>query len=290
MKYLLLLLVFVSNLAFAQVDVPIIVSYEPGGTTDRVARIMAKHLTNKDYNFIIQYRPGAGGLIGSNYLATVNSTHLMIATNNLLVAPVFNTVNYDVNKFVPISFIGTVPTFIAVNSQSNLRDLSQLNSQQPYSFASAGVGTSGHLIMLALNQRDNLTHIPYKGAANLILSLLNNDVNLTVETVTGLSQHIESGRIRPITVVNSKRLAKFPEVKTLREQGIDDTGLNRWFGVVANENSNPEIIKYVRSKMQDEKLLAELETLDINIASNTKLTDFIKSETKKITELRQRMK
>jgi tripartite-type tricarboxylate transporter receptor subunit TctC len=290
MKYLLLLLFFVSNLAAAQVDVPIIVPYEPGGTTDRIARFMTKHLSNKDYNFIVKYKPGAGGLLGSNYLATVNSTHLLIASNNLLVAPVFNTVTYDVNKFVPISLVGTAPTIIVSNAQSNLRELSQLNSQQSYSFASAGVGTSGHLTMLALNKQNNLVHVPYKGGAQVVLALLNNDVNVTIETTSSLAQHIDSGKIRPIAVVNSKRLPKFPEVKTLKEHGFDDTGIARWFGVIASENSNPEIIKYVRTMMQDEKLLADLETLEINMSSKVKFSEFIKAETKKIIELHRGMK
>jgi tripartite-type tricarboxylate transporter receptor subunit TctC len=141
-----------------------------------------------------------------------------------------------------------------------------------------------------LNKQNNLVHIPYKGGAQLVLSLLNNDVNVTVETTSSLVQHIDSGKLRPIAVVNSKRLPKFPEVKTLKEHGVDDTGINRWFGVVASENSNPEIVKYVRTMMQDEKLLADLETLEINISSKVKLPEFIKTETKKIIELHRGIK
>lgn len=290
MKTLFLsLLLFVSN-AFAQVEVPIVVPYDPGGPADKIARAVAKHLSNKDYNFIITYKPGAGGLIGSNYFATVKGTQVLVAMNNLVIAPVFNTVKYDINKFVPISFVGFDPAIIVTNSVNPVRDLRELFNSESYSFATAGVGTSGHMMLLVFNHYGNFIHVPYKGATPVIPALLNNDVYLTVDTYSSIGPHIESGKVAPIAVVNRKRLEKFPNVKTLREYKIDDTGLNRWVTLMGSEGSDPKIIEYIQTSMKDPVLIKNLTALGLDVNTSLNLSEFLKTETRRVSELYERVK
>lgn len=290
MKKLFLLLLLLATNALAQVDVPLIVPYEPGGTSDRVARVIAKHLSNKDYNFVITYKTGAGGLVASNYLATVKGTHVLVASNNLVVAPIFNTVRYDIKKFIPINFIGYEPTLIVTNSKNTIRDLTELFNNKNHTFATAGIGTSGHLLTLVLNNYGNFTHVPYKGAAPVIPAILNNDVYLTVDTYSSIGQHIETEKVSPIAVVSSKRLDRFPNIKTLREYKIDDVGLNRWFSLIGSEESDTAVIEYIRQTMKDRNLAKELAILGLDVNTSLKLNEFLKTESRRVSELYERVK
>lgn len=276
--------------AFAQVDVPLLVPYDPGGTSDKVARVIAKHLSNKDYNFVVTYKTGAGGLVASNYFATVKGTQVLVASNNLVIAPIFNSVRYDINKFIPVSFVGFEPTFIVTNTNNPTRDLREIFKEGNYSFATAGVGTSGHLLTLVLSQYGNLIHVPYKGANPVIPAILNNDVYLTVDTYSSIGQHIESGKVTPIAIVNRKRLERFSHIKTLREYKIDDIGLNRWFSLIASEESDDVIIEYIRESMKDRKLVKELSVLGLDVNTSLRLHEFLKAESRRVSELYERVK
>jgi tripartite-type tricarboxylate transporter receptor subunit TctC len=290
MKKLFLMLLVLATNVFAQVEIPLIVPYDPGGTSDKVARVIAKHLSNKDYNFVVTYKTGAGGLVASNYFATVKGTQVLVASNNLVIAPIFNTVRYDINKFIPINFIGFEPTFIVTNTNNPTRDLKESFKTGNYSFATAGVGTSGHLLTLVLNQYGNFIHVPYKGAAPVIPAILNNDVYLTVDTYSSMGQHIESGKVTPIAIVNTKRLERFPNIKTLREYKIDDTGLNRWFSLIGSEESDSEVIDYIRESMKDRNLIKELSVLGLDVNTSLRLTEFLKTESRRVSELYERVK
>jgi tripartite-type tricarboxylate transporter receptor subunit TctC len=290
MKKLLLALCLLALKAFAQVEIPMVVPYDPGGTSDKVARVIAKHLSSKDYNFVVMYKTGAGGLVASNYFATVKGSQILVASNNLVIAPVFNSVKYDLNKFVPVSFVGFEPTYIVTNHVNNVSNLRDLFKNGTYTFATAGVGTSGHLLNLVLNQYGNFIHVPYKGATPVIPAILNNDVFLTVDTYSSIGQHIESGKVLPIAIVNTKRIPKYSSVKTLREYGIDDTGLNRWFSLIGSEEIDTDVVSYIRNKMKDPELLKELATLGIDVNTSLRLNEFLKSETKRVSELYERVK
>lgn len=284
-----MLLVLATNV-FAQVEIPLIVPYDPGGTSDKVARVIAKHLSNKVYNFVVTYKTGAGGLVASNYFATVKGTQVLVASNNLVIAPIFNTVRYDINKFIPISFVGFEPTLIVTNSNNSTRDLKELFNTGNYSLATAGVGTSGHLLTLVLTQYGNFTHVPYKGAAPVIPAILNNDVYLTVDTYSSIGQHIESGKVIPIAIVNTKRLERFPNIKTLREYKIDDIGLNRWFSLIGSEEADPKIIEHIKVSIKDPNLIKELSVLGLDVNTSLRLTEFLKTESRRVSELYERVK
>jgi tripartite-type tricarboxylate transporter receptor subunit TctC len=290
MKIILFGLLLILTNAFAQVEIPMIVPYDPGGTSDKVARVVAKHLTTKDFNFVITYKTGAGGLVASNYFATVKGSQLLVASNNLVIAPIFNTVRYDLNKFVPVSFVGFEPTFIVTNQINNISNLRDLFNNGTYTFATAGVGTSGHLLNLVLNQYGNFIHVPYKGASPVIPAILNNDVFLTVDTYSSMGQFIESGKVLPIAVVNSKRISKYPNIKTLKEHQIDDTGLNRWFSLIGSEEIDTATVTHIKNKMKDPELLKELSALGIDVNTSLRLNEFLKSETRRVSELYERVK
>lgn len=290
MKKLILALFLLASNAIAQVEIPMIVPYDPGGTSDKVARVISKHLSNKHYNFVVSYKTGAGGLVASNYFATVKGSQLLVASNNLVIAPVFNNAKYDLQKFVPVSFVGFEPTFIVANHVNNVSNLRDLFKSGTYTFATAGIGTSGHLLNLVLNQYGNFIHVPYKGAAPVIPAILNNDVFLTVDTYSSIGQHIESGKVLPVAIVNTKRISKYPNVKTIREYGIDDTGLNRWFSLIGSEDIDNELVSYIRNKMKDSELLKELTMMGVDVNTSLNLAEFLKSEARRVSELYERVK
>jgi len=98
MKILFLLCSVLFSISCYSKNIKIIVPYSPGGSTDRVCRVLQAELSNKDYNFILEYKTGAGGSLAAKYVASVkNDTVLFVPSNNLITAPLL-TVNppYDV--------------------------------------------------------------------------------------------------------------------------------------------------------------------------------------------------
>jgi len=158
---------------------------------------------------------------------------------------VFNTalykkVPYDpVKDFTPIGLMARFPLIVVANPATGfktMRDLVDAAKKEPgkLSYASVGAGSPHHLAMELIKERTGafIVHIPYRGAAPAVQDVLGNQLPLMViDTAVGLP-HIRSGKLVPLGVLSRQRLAALPAVPTLEEQGIRDTEVYAWQGMV----------------------------------------------------------
>jgi tripartite-type tricarboxylate transporter receptor subunit TctC len=291
MKYLLLAFSFLFALTVEAKTIKIIVPFTAGGPADRISRLIEKHLDSEQYQFQIEYKLGAGGLVASNYVANTTETVIMIHSNGFIASPIINSpsASHDVVKdFILIDHLGAEPLYLVVNSNSKINSFKEFVEQsktQYMPYGSGGVGTSGHIAGEIISRNNpNFVHVPYKGSANIVMDILNDNIKWIVDSDMNIGSFIEDRKIKPLAVAFPHRSTKYATVPTLKELGIDDMGYYRWYLVLANKSADPKIIEYVSTKLKDPSLKLRIQQLGIEPVKVNKDT-FIIEETEKTKRL-----
>ena len=266
------------NLASAQTypnkPVRIISAFAAGGTNDVIARTIAPKLSEHfGQQFIVENRPGGGGVIGTEFAAKspADGYTLTIATTTThVIAAAMRKLPYDpVKDFSPINLIGATPYMIVVHPSmpvKNVKDLIAVAKSRPnqVEFGSGGVGTPGHLAGAMLNTMTGIKmlHVPYK-AGNLALNeLIGGHVSLTFSTTITSTQFIQSGRLRGIAVTSINRLPAFPNLPTVAESGVPGYEFSLWLGLSAPAKTPEPVIQMladaVAKALQNESVRSTL--------------------------------
>jgi tripartite-type tricarboxylate transporter receptor subunit TctC len=225
--------------------VRVIVPYAPGGSSDIIARLLAQRLSETlGQTFLVDNRPGAGGVIGTSLLAKsiADGYTLMLQDMPHTINPaVYGKVPYDpVLDFTPITLVARAPQWLFVFpsvAAKNVSDLVTLAKSQPgaIKIGSAGNGSGTHLMaeLLMRNAGIQLTHVPYKGAGPAVTATVTGEMNAVFTSMPAAVTFVQSGRLRPIGVTTERRQASHPEVPTFEESGIRNMVIHHWFGVLA---------------------------------------------------------
>ncbi|MGZ5143498.1 MAG: Bug family tripartite tricarboxylate transporter substrate binding protein [Burkholderiales bacterium] len=254
-----ILLVLVPNSAYGQAyptkPVRIIVPWTPGGTADLLARILAQKMSEAfGHQVVADNRPGAGGLIGTDFAAKAapdGYTLLMGTTAPNSVAPsLYPKIPFDPTRdFAYISLVARTCYVLSVHPSMpvrTVRDLIALAKSRPgqLTFSSPGSGTPNHLSgeMFKMLTGVDMQHVPYKGSAQAVGDVIAGHIALTFENITVVSTYVKSGRVRGLGVTNLKRSPVLPDVPTLAESGIPAFEAVGWFGMVAPAATPREII------------------------------------------------
>ena len=240
--------------------VRLIVPFPPGGSTETLARMLSVKLSEIwGQQIIIDNRPGAGGIIGTELGAKAvpdGYTLLMGSGAPLTIVPGFPAkLPYDPLKdFAPIINAAAVPNVVALHPSvpaRNIKELIALARVRPeqLTFASNGSGSPGHLAGELLNAMSGVrvTHVPYKGAAPATLAVASGEVSMTFTTTTAVLPHATAGRLKIIAVTTLQRVPQFPEYPTVAESGLAGYEAISWFGLVAPAAIAPELVKKIHA-------------------------------------------
>ena len=240
--------------------VRLIVPFPPGGSTETLARMLSVKLAEMwGQQIIIDNRPGAGGIIGTELGAKAapdGYTLLMGSGAPLTIVPGFPAkLPYDSLKdFAPIINAAAVPNVVALHPSvpaRNIKELVALAKARPdqLTFASNGSGSPGHLAGELLKSMTNtrITHVPYKGSAPATMALASGETSMTFTTTTAVLPHAKAGRIKIIAVTTLQRVPQFPEYPTVAESGLAGYEAISWFGLVAPAAISPELVKKIHA-------------------------------------------
>jgi tripartite-type tricarboxylate transporter receptor subunit TctC len=291
MKTLLIALLALASFNSFAKEVKLVIPYSVGGPTDRVSRILIKHLSNDQYKFIPEYKLGAGGALAANHVAAIkDETTLMVTSNALISSPLLsNITTYDLEKdFILVDYLGTEPLVIAVKADSkinNFKDFLQAGDKESMPYGSAGIGTSGHIGSVIVSQNNkNHIHIPYKGSAGIVVDLLNGQLKWVLDSDMNIGTFISDGKIKPIAIYARKRVVGYPSVPTLKELNINDRNFYRWHILVANKSADRNILNYVQEKLKDSSLRAELAKIGLD-TDKPNLNNFFRDEYSKTDKI-----
>jgi tripartite-type tricarboxylate transporter receptor subunit TctC len=243
--------------------VRIIVPFGPGATPDTIARLIADRLQQRlGQNFIVENKPGASGMTGTDAVAKAEPDGYTIgvsiggplAINTLL----FSKMPYD--PFRDVALITmlttqpsalTVPASLGVNSVAELVALIKRDPGK-YNFGSIGNGSLSHLAMEAIAQKSNarLVHVPYGSSPQAMTAVIRGDVQMAVMPAISVLPHVESGAVKMLAVTTAKRSPLLPNVPTLKESGID-VEADAWNGLIAPAGTPEAVVKTIQREVAE---------------------------------------
>jgi len=234
--------------------VRIIVPFIAGSAPDVAARQVAQRLTaSLGQQFIVENKPGAGGNIGAEIAARAapDGHSLLLLTSSHVINPfLYAHVNYDALKdFAPITMVTRIPSLMVVPPSSPARtvvELIALAKAQPgkLNYGSGGTGSLAHLSGEAFRFAAGIdyVHVPYKGAPDIVLALLANQIQVGFPTMPTAFRQAQQGGLRPLAVTGARRTRVMPEVPTLVEAMPNGFELEAWLGLAAPTGTPPAIV------------------------------------------------
>lgn len=250
--------------AFPTMTVKIINPFPPGTNTDTVARILAQKLQqNWGQATIVENKAGAGGAIGSDYVAKARPdghTLLLTSSSTHVVAPVLRkALPYDANKdFVPIMTVTLSPNVVVVTKSLPVTTLAQFidytKAHPGTTFASSGNGTGYHLAgeLFASTVGAQMLHVPYKGAAPAMNDLMGGQVQAMFDSPGSVAPNHNAGKVRALAVMGAQRWPTLPEVPTTVELGYPQLQFATWLGLYAPAGTPPAVIDRITQILKTE--------------------------------------
>lgn len=240
----------------------IIIPQPPGGGTDIVARLLAKHLGDSlSQSVIVENRSGASGSIAAEITAraTPDGYTLLIASATILaVSPLLSKVNYDPQRdFVPITLLGAQPHLMVVNPivQANtVQEFVTLAKNKPgqLNYASGGVGGPSHLAgeLLKLAAGIQMTHVAYKGTGPALIDLIGGQTQMGILSLASALTHVKSGKLKALAVSSAQRVKILPELPTIAESGYPGYEARTWYGLIAPARTPRAVIVKINSEIR----------------------------------------
>jgi tripartite-type tricarboxylate transporter receptor subunit TctC len=244
---------------FPSRTVHVIVPYTPGTGADILARLLGPRLGERwKVAVVTENKAGATGNIGAEFVARSapdGHTLLFVATS-FGTTPALGKVPFDpVKSFAPVALVATSGLVVVVNPQlpaKSMRDFIELVKREPgkLHYSSPGNGGPQHLAMelLKLETGMNIVHVPYKAAAGALADVVGGHVEATIAALQTAHPHVQSGKLRALGVMSAERSQAFPDVPTLREQGLPELEVETWYGAFAPAGTPSSVI----SKINDD--------------------------------------
>jgi tripartite-type tricarboxylate transporter receptor subunit TctC len=238
-------------------SVRMMIAFSAGGSLDTLARIICQKLGDKwGHSIVIENRPGAGGNIGAAAAAqsspdgyTLHFGAQSLAVN-VTIAP---QRGFDpVKDFEPVILVGTAQDVLMVPPDSkfpSVKDLIAHAKENPgtLNYASAGLGSSGHLATVMLSELAGIKmqHVPYASQPQAVTDIMSGRISLWITTLGGQIGNIRGGKVRPLAVSGTARSELFPDVPTFKEMGIGFVDETSWYGIFAPKGTPREVVARV---------------------------------------------
>jgi tripartite-type tricarboxylate transporter receptor subunit TctC len=250
--------------AFPSRPLRVLVPFAPGGSTDLLARLVAKPLGERlGQAVVVENRPGAGGNIAADAVAkSAPDGHTLVmgsigthATNGL----VYASMPYDaVRDFAPVTLVGAATLVLVVHPSLPARSVTELvdllrSKPGEYSYASGGVAASQHLAaeMFKYATKTSMQHVPYKGSAGALQDLLSGRVPLMFADLPLVLQHIQSDALRALGVCDPDRSPTLPNVPTIAQAGVPNYTATAWYGLFAPARTPEPVLAKLQAEVSD---------------------------------------
>ena len=241
--------------------VKIVVPYAPGGSTDILTRILANKLTLRvGQTFVVENRPGANGIIGSEAVARAPAdgyTLLMVTNGQTINVGLYQNLPVDLEKdFAPIVNVAAMPNLIVVHPSvpaKTIHELIELAKAKPgsLSYSHAGIGSPQHLAgeMFKLVTKVDIVGVPYKGGGPAVADAVAGVVPMVVVGIPAASQHIASGRLRGLAATSIKRSPLLPDLPTVAESGYPGFDAIFWIAIIGPRGIPPAAVQRLNSEI-----------------------------------------
>jgi tripartite-type tricarboxylate transporter receptor subunit TctC len=251
----------------------IVVPYAAGGSTDAIARLVAKELTDElGQSFYVENKPGAGGVIAHDFVSKAppdGSTLLFSAAGPLTVTPhTYQSLPYrPIDDFAPVKLIATSPLLLVVNPKVQANSVQQLvelarQQQGKMTYGSFGYGSAAHLAgeMFRLREQLDIVHVPFKGSAPSLTALMGGQIDMMFDVLVSAFPQVQAGNLRALAVTSLKRSELAPGIPTMDEAGLPNFEAGTWFGLLARAGTSAEIITKLSAALDKSLAKPEIQT------------------------------
>lgn len=246
---LLCALLLATPLAHAQTfptkPIRFVVPSSAGGGNDYLARLFGAKITeNWGQQVLVDLRPGAAGILGSEIVAKAppdGHTILIVATGYGLNPSLYSKLPYDtIEDFARINLLAFSPNVLVVHPSvpvKSVKELIAFAKSRPgqLNYASSGAGTGGHLSieLMKYMSKIDMAHIPYKGAGDSTMAVVSGQVHMLMTAPGAAIPFIKANRLRPLAVGSAKRVKALPEVPTMAEAALPGYEVDGFYGILA---------------------------------------------------------
>jgi tripartite-type tricarboxylate transporter receptor subunit TctC len=241
--------------------VRLIVPFAPGGSADVFGRFIAQRLQAAlGQNFIVDNRPGAGSVIGTDAVAKAapdGYTLLVMSNTHTVNESLIPNKPFDLMRdFVgvaPLNYSDLVLVTKANLGAKSLAELLAMAKAKPgaLSYASSGPGTPYHMAgeLFKAMSGTYIVHIPYRGSAGARTDILGGQVDFMFDAIPTMTEHIKSGKVKGLATTGKARSAVLPDLPTVSEAGVKDYEATIWLGVMAPKGTPPAVVNKLNAEI-----------------------------------------
>jgi tripartite-type tricarboxylate transporter receptor subunit TctC len=289
--------------AFPNQPIRMVVPYPPGGPTDITARVVAAEMSKTiGQNIVIDNRPGASGMIGSEMVTKSTPdgyTLLANASIHVINPSVYPDMRFDAIKdFVPITQLAQVPLVLVVPANSpikSVKDLVEYAKANPgkVNFGSAGSASAQHLAgeSFKIAAGIQMQHIPYKGSAPALTDLAGGQLQLMFDSMPSATPMINSGKLRAIAVTTTTRAKARPDLPTIAESGFPGFDISTWYAYWAPKGTPADVVEKLAASaaqaLKNPEVIAKYEAMGAEPVGSTpaQFAAYVESEAKKWSDI-----
>ena len=293
--------------AFPDRVLRILVGFAAGGTVDTIARILANALGPiLGQQVIVENKPGGSGSIAANaaIYAEPDGHTLLFGIFSLAVAPAMPRLSYDITRdLTAVSQVASVPLLMFAGGKTpfnSVADVVAAAGAAPgtITYASGGVGSSAHMAAELFSRRTGIkmVHVPFRGSAAAIQSLVAGEVQLLWDTPTAQTRNfVDDKQLKSLAVMTRARLPAFRETPAIGEAGLgDDLEVQAWQGVLVRTGTPPAVIETLHKAivqamaLPDTKQRIEAMSVEPMATDPTAFDAFFKAEVVRWTDVAKR--
>jgi tripartite-type tricarboxylate transporter receptor subunit TctC len=293
-----LIFVVSSQMGFAQTAWPsqpvkIIVPFAPGGSSDFIARLIAKPLGDAlKTTVIVENRAGNAGNVGAAFTAQATDLHTVMLSDVgsiAISALVVKDLAYKITDLKGVAMLGYSPHLLAVNPSvpaNSLKELVELSKKKRINVASAGSGSPNHLgvVEIALATGMQWQHVPYKGGAQAMADTIGGNTDIVLNGMLATMPHVQGGKLKAIAVSKRTRVAGLPNVPTVAEQGVAGFESGTYQGITVAASMPKEHVAKLNAEllriMNSPEIKKRMEDAGAEVMTSTpeEITEFLNKE------------
>ena len=259
-------------------DKPIrmIVPYAAGGATDAFARIVGGKLQEQlKVPVVVENRVGAGGNIGAETVARAapDGNTILFNINGQAISPaLYKNLSFDFDRdFIRVTQLVSTATVLTVHPSlpvKTFQDLVAYAKAHPnkLNYGSTGIGNALHLTMELLKRETgmDIEMVPFRGDAPLLQSLISGELQVAIIPSSAAKAHVDAGAIRAIGTTAARRIAAFPDVATISEQGLPGFAVQGWMGLFLPARTPQAIVERLAAEARIAISTAEVAPMLVN--------------------------
>ena len=253
----------------------VLTPFAPGGGSDILARLIGPQVSEAfGQPVVVDNRPGGAGTVGATIAvrAAPDGYTLILVSGSFGVSAAVHKLSYDsVADITPIILIGATPLLFAVHPTVPIRSTNDYlayvrTHPGKLNFGTAGLGDLGHFAgeLFKLETKTQFTHVPYKGAGPLMISIVGGEVQSSISSLVPAIPHVKAGRLRAIAITTPNRSRALPDVPTIAET-VPGYDVTHWYGIWGPRGLprdivtrwNQEVAKVIRTEAMQKWLERE---------------------------------